>query len=292
MRMKVQWTLLFFGAALLVGCASAFVLHPDSGASAPAEHQLFVDSPDGRLEILVVRRGGAGRCEPSLFVLEFIGNSGAASASSLPRRIADSAPMEIWVVNYNGFGASEGRATLRSIPRAALSAYDAIAERAGSRPIVTYGFSLGSIPALHVAGERPVKAAIMRNVPCVSRLIMSRWGWWNLWLAAIPTVAQVPRSFSCQGNARRAKAPGFFLMSERDEVCPLRHQELTYRDYAGPKQVVLMKGARHNDAVPEAAQEELLRWLARTVGPLLSAAPRHDECPNKLFQRSLVGGEL
>lgn len=287
--MQRMW--LLGGAILLAGCASAFVLHPSSGASASNEHQLFVDAPDGRLEVLVVKRGGAQRCEPSLFVLEFIGNSGSAHSSSLPRRIADSAPMEIWVVNYNGFGGSEGRATLRSIPRAALSAYDALAVRAKTRPIVTYGFSLGSIPAMHVAGERPVKAAIMRNVPCVSRLIMSRWGWWNLWLAAIPTVVQVPRSFGCQRNARHAKAPGFFLMSERDEVCPLRHQKLTYRDYGGPKRSALMEGARHNDSVTEAAQEELLDWLGQTVGPHIAQGPDQEDCPNRLVQRMRGGGQ-
>jgi uncharacterized protein len=259
------------GAAGLVGCASAFVLHPTRGPSGSAEAQRFIDSPSGRLEALVERHGDPG-CEPAMFVLEFTGNSGQAGPSTLPERVLDAAPMEVWVVNYPGYGASEGRRRLRAIPPAARAAYDAVARRAAGRPIVAYGYSLGSLAALHLAGTRPVAGAVFRNVPCLVHLFMWRFGWWNLWLAAIPTAAQIPREMSCGWSARLARAPGLFLMSERDEICPLRYQRSAFRRYAGPKRAVLMRGAHHNDPVPDAAAEELVDWISRTVGPRLPPA--------------------
>src|SRR5437899_673838 len=75
------------------------------------------------------------------------------------------AAVEIWAVNYPGFGGSSGPAQLRLIPSAALAAFDALQSKAGTRPIIVFGTSLGATVALHVAAHRNVHGIVLHNPP-------------------------------------------------------------------------------------------------------------------------------
>jgi pimeloyl-ACP methyl ester carboxylesterase len=219
----------------------------------------------GQVEVFTERFGTVGDEPPRLYVLEFVGNAERADfGSSLPEG-AVTVPAEVWRVNYPGFGGSTGPARLRSIPRAASAVYTTLARQAHGRPIVVYGNSLGATTALYVAAHHPVRGGIYRNPPPLVQLIMGRFGWWNLWLGAIPVSAQIPRSLDAIRNARRATSPGLFLMSERDEVVPTPYQEEIYCSYRGPKRVVVMQGRRHNTSLSSEAAEAIRGFLRRTV---------------------------
>jgi hypothetical protein len=227
----------------------------------------------GEVEVWTMRTPAvAAGAEPKAFVLAFIGNAdrGEYAAERTMEDWADR-PVEVWGVNYPGYGGSTGPARLATIGPAALSAYDALHAVAGSRPIFVSGLSLGTAAALHVSANRPVAGLVLHNPPPLRKMILERYGWWNLWLIAGPAAMHIPSDLDSIANARRTTAPGTFLLAENDHVVPPRFQQAVVAAYAGEQRLIPLPGADHNDP-PAAAQEAELHaaidWLwARSVVP-------------------------
>src|SRR6266516_4178522 len=200
-----------------------------------------------------------------IYVLRFYGNADRAD-----RWVAAEAEewngraVEIWGMNYPGFGRSTGPARLSRIAPAAVTAFDELKRHADGRPIVLYGASLGSAAALHVARQRAVAGLILHNPLPLRQMILRRFGWWNLWLFAGPIALQIPRDLDSISNAKAIQTPAIFLLAEKDEIVPPRYHRLVVDAYAGQKRVISLPGAYHNDPVEGAALAELnhaLDWL-------------------------------
>ena len=221
---------------------------------------------NGELELWTARsRLAQQRGRPELYVLRFYGNADRAE-----RWVAAEAEMwngravEIWGMNYPGFGGSTGPARLKRIAPAATTAFDALRREAGERPILVFGASIGTAPALHIAAHRPVAGLILHNPPALRQLILGRYGWWNLWLLAGPVAAQIPADLDCVANARAVHTPAIFLLAEQDEIVAPRFQKLVVDAYASEKHVISLHGAHHNSPIEGAGLAELyqgLDWL-------------------------------
>jgi pimeloyl-ACP methyl ester carboxylesterase len=249
------------------GCANRMLLHPSRhGIDAGHAVRLTVPYNGGHVEIWSARSPAlADGAEPRAFVLEFCGN--ATRAEEIAQFVArrwEKHPVEVWVMNYPGFGGSDGRAELKSIVPSATAAYDQLARRANGRPIFLEANSMGTVPALHVAANRPgVAGLVLQNPPPLRRLILGRYGWWNLWLAAGPIALQVPRDLDSLASARRVRAPAVFLVGERDALVPPKYQQMVIDAYAGPKQVIPMRGTTHWQPVTGQAEVRLADEIDR-----------------------------
>src|SRR5207253_10270818 len=138
----------------------------------------------GDLEIWTARSALAEqRGQPEIYVLRFYGNADRAD-----RWVAAEAEMwnnravEVWGMNYPGFGGSTGPARLSRMGPAALTAFDELKSQADNRPIVPFGASIGATAALHVAANRPAAGAILHNPPPSREMSLRQFGWWTLWL--------------------------------------------------------------------------------------------------------------
>lgn len=221
---------------------------------------------NGELELWTARsRFAQQRGRAEIYVLRFYGNADRAD-----RWVAAEAQMwneravEIWGMNYPGFGGSTGPARLKRIAPAAMTAFDALQRNAGERPIVLFGASIGTAPALHIAAHRGVAGLILHNPPALRQLILGQYGWWNLWLLAGPVAAQIPSDLNSIANARSIHAPAIFLLAERDEIVGFRFQRLVVDAYAGEKRIILLRGAHHNSPIEGAGLADLykaLDWL-------------------------------
>ena len=221
---------------------------------------------NGQLEVwtaksqLAQQKGGA-----DIYVLRFYGNADRADRWVRGRgREWNGRAVEIWGMNYPGFGGSTGPARLARIGPAALTAFDELKRQADERPIVLFGASLGATAALHVAAHRPVAGLILQNPPPLREMILRRFGWWNLWLLAGPVALQIPKDLDSIENAKALHAPGIFLLAEKDEVVPGRYHRLVVDAYAGEKRVISLRGAHHNDPIEDTALADLndaLNWL-------------------------------
>jgi pimeloyl-ACP methyl ester carboxylesterase len=254
----------------LGGCTN-LLLYPTHGArdSHGADRKtLNIDSGKDphTVEFFVARSPAVhGNDQPAAYMLEFCGNGGRAEdiATQRANRWGDH-PVEVWVMNYPGFGRSDGPASLTTIPGAALAAYDHLSQQAGGRPIFVAGYSLGTTVAIYVAAHRPAAGLILQSPPPIRSLLLGYYGWWNLWLLAWPTSLQVPPELDSLQNGPHAKAPAIFLLSARDETVPIKFQEMVVSKYSGEKLILLMSNATHDSAIP--ADEEIrlrddLDWL-------------------------------
>ena len=209
-----------------------------------------------------------------VFILRFYGNADRAD-----RWVAAEAEMwngravEVWGMNYPGFGGSTGPARLSRIGPAALVAFDELqrfadaqvvvfpkasgavhsgkssADTPGTGPIIVFGASLGTTAALHVAAHRPVAGLILHNPPPLRQIILRQFGWWNAWLLAGPVALQIPRDLDSIDKAKRIHVPAIFLLAENDEVVAPRFHRLVVDAYAGQKRVIALRGAHHNDPI-------------------------------------------
>jgi hypothetical protein len=260
---------LLLGYTLLMlfgGCASKLILFPSRQPIDPrTAHRVLI--PDGRgrnVETWVDRSPGAAKTEPKVYVIEFTGNATRAEqVASYAAARWEERPIESWMVNYPGYGGSDGGAELSAIPPAALAVYDHVAKIANGKPIFLAGNSLGTTAALYVATQRPTAGLILQNPPAVRSLILSNYGWWNLWLLAGPIALQIPGELNSPANAAKVTAPAIFVLAGDDTFIVPANQMKVVNAYAGPKRIIHMSGG-HNDGITGDAATELVRgfdWL-------------------------------
>src|SRR5438874_10434520 len=226
---------------------------------------------NGELELwTAISRRAQQNGRVGTYVLRFYGNADRAE-----RWVAAEADewndraVEIWGMNYPGFGGSTGPTRLSRIGPAALTAFDELQRHANGQPIVLYGASLGASVALHIAAHRPVAGLILHNPPPLRQMILRQFGWWNLWLLAGPVALQIPRDLDSVSNAKAIHAPAIFLLADKDEVVAPRFHRLVVEAYAGEKRVISLPGAYHNDPVEGTALADLNRaldWLLSKKG--------------------------
>jgi len=263
-RRLIVYSSLFIVYLLLVSCGSLadrLILFPSTEPlnAGRATTRRAIPWAGGEVEAWVARSQGArvAGAEPRAFVLEFTGN--ATRAEWIAEDVAlrwGPRPVEVWAINYPGYGGSTGPARLKSIAPAALAAYDEMRRAAGDRPIFACGNSLGTTAALHVAANRPVTGMVLQNPPPLRSLILGRYGWWNLWLLAGPVAMQVPKDLDSLANAPRVTVPAVFIMADNDLLVAPDYQRKVLAAYAGEKRVIKTSGG-HNAAASGAALDEV-----------------------------------
>jgi uncharacterized protein len=223
---------------------------------------------NGELEIWTAQsRRARQQRRADVFILRFYGNADRADRwAAMEAEMWNDRAVEIWGMNYPGFGGSTGPARLARIGEAAVAALDELRRHAAGAPIVAYGASIGATAALHVTASRSAEIAglILHNPPPLREMILRQFGWWNLWLLAGPVALQIPRDLDSIANARASRAPAIFLLAERDEIVAPRFHRLVVQAYAGEKRVIELRGAYHNDPIEGAALADLndaLGWV-------------------------------
>ena len=178
-------------------------------------------------------------------VLYFGGN--AEDVSWMIGDALERAPGVGWLlVNYRGYGGSEGSPSAATITADALRWYDhAVREL---KPIKTFAFgrSLGSAAAVQLAAARPL-AGVVLVTPFDSLAAVAKRYYWYL-----PVDLLLRHRLDSILLAPKITAPLLCLAAERDEVIPPEHARRLYEAWAGPKQWVALSGAGHNstDGVP------------------------------------------
>ena len=263
-------------SGLLMGCADRLLLYPSTHpVDARGATRHLLPYGDGHLELFVARSPGCTTTRPVAVDLELVGNGSRAEwAAAAAAERWGHRPVEVWALNWPGYGRSTGPAAMAAIAPAALFAYDAIAARSVGRPVMIFGHSLGTAGALHVAACRPVAGLILLNPPPLRQLIVGHYGWWNLWLAAAAVAWQVPSELDSIENGSKVTAPAVFVSSGHDTVVPPSYHRLVFDAYAGPKRRVVEVPAGH-DAFPDPGTDPVyaraLDWLFETA---VAAPPR------------------
>ncbi len=265
----IAW--LVIGAALVLGVPGALYLAQDN--------LLFLPQP-GPARPPVAPAGRA--IEP----LSFVAADGVTVRGWLIRAIRVPAPLllyyggnaeeiswqaaepwpEDWslaLVNYRGYGQSEGKPSEEALLSDAEMVFDALAARADvdrSR-MVLVGRSLGSGVAIYVASRRQVAGAVLVS-PYDSMIAIGQRHY-----PFLPVGLLLKHPFDSLARAPGVSAPLVAIVGERDAIIPPEHSRRLFEAWGGPKRWVAIPGAGHNDLGPQREFWESIRaFLAERAG--------------------------
>jgi len=231
----LQDSLIFYRQPLAESQREALARRPDVA-------EVWLTAPDGaRVHAWHLKAG------PTL-VLYFGGN--AEEVSWMLEAARAEAPGVSWLLlDYRGYGLSEGSPSQQALIADALALYEHAAKLPGvdSRRVYAFGRSLGSGVAVALAAQRSLKGVIL-STPYDSLLAVAKRHYWFL-----PVRLLLKHPFDSMALAPRLDTPLLCLVAGRDEVIPPAHADRLYAAWKGPKHRVFLADATHNttDEAPE-----------------------------------------
>jgi len=195
-------------------------------ATSPNVEQITVVAADGtNLRGWLVR----GTALPAPLVIYFGGN---AEEVSWLTQVADKfAGWSLLLVNYRGYGESEGKPGEKELRADALAVYDYAKRHSGvnSQRIVAMGRSLGSGVAVQLAAERPVRGVVLVS-PYDSLVEVGRRHY-----PFLPISLMLRHRFDSLARAPQIEAPLLCLVAADDRVVPVAHSRALFAAWRGPK---------------------------------------------------------
>jgi hypothetical protein len=183
---------------------------------------------------------------PGPLVIYFGGNAEEVSwmLDAVGDPVRGATPGVGWLlVNYRGYGLSEGSPSEAALVADALVLYDFAAKQSAvaAQRIVAFGRSLGSGVAVPLAAQRPVRAVVL-VAPYDSVAALAK-----RYYPYLPVDLILKHRFDSLALAPELRQPLLCFIAERDEVIPPAHSERLFEAWGGPKRRVALKGAGHND---------------------------------------------
>jgi hypothetical protein len=159
---------------------------------------------------------------------------------------------DLLIIDYRGYGRSQGRPSERGLAMDADAGYAYVA--AQGKPIVIHGESIGSAVAVELATRRPA-AGLVLEAPFTSLRAEAA--------HAIPIIGPLlVWGFDSKSRIARVHAPLLVIHGDHDQVVPYRLGRELYEAAPGPKAFWTVEGAGHNDIV-EAAGSNYRERLRR-----------------------------
>jgi len=187
--------------------------------------------------------------DAKLTVLFFHGNAGNISHRLEKLAILHDLGVNTFIIDYRGFGRSEGKPNEQGTYRDAQAAYDYVvgralaprAPRGSPRSIILYGESLGSAVAADLATKVEVGGLILEEAfTSVGDVGQKMFPFFPVrWL--------VQNKYDTLSKMPRIKVPLLILHSREDEFFDMRHAQRLLAAANEPKTLVELHGT-HNDA--------------------------------------------
>lgn len=153
------------------------------------------------------------------------------------------------ILDYRGYGESEGSPSERGLYADADAAWTYLAARAevDASRIAVYGRSIGSVPALHVATTRPVRALVLES-PFTTAADMAR-----VHYPVLPPFV-VRLSMNNLERAARLIAPLLVLHGTEDQIA-LPRMGRAVAEAGHARELVMIQGAGHNETYDVGGEE-------------------------------------
>jgi pimeloyl-ACP methyl ester carboxylesterase len=174
-------------------------------------------------------------------VLIVHGNGGcAANRGYLARPIHEAAAVDVYVLEYPGYGCRAGSPSLQSILAAADNAIETLTN---DKPVYVVGESLGTGPAAHVAGKNPRRIAglaLFAPYDKLSSVAQRQMPW-------LPVGLLLRDRFHPAASLAHYRGPVKIILAEADSIIPAKFGQRLHDGYAGTKALEVIQGAGHND---------------------------------------------
>ncbi len=183
------------------------------------------------------------RVDSSLTVLLFHGNAGNISHRLEKLAALHDLGVNTFIIDYRGYGRSEGQPDEQGTYRDARAAYDYLVtqRKVAPRSIVVYGESLGSAIATDLATKVDVGSLILEEA------FTSIGDVGQKMFPFLPVRWLVKNKYDTLAKMPRIKVPLLIFHSRDDEIFNMRHAQRLFAAANDPKQLVELRG-HHNDA--------------------------------------------
>lgn len=209
-------------------------LVPDSAGL--SYEDIYLDTDDGvKLNAWFIPAEG------SRYTILFLhGNAGNISHRMEKILTLNSMGLDIFILDYRGYGRSKGRPSEEGLYIDAQAAYDYLISRKdiSSERIIIYGESLGGAVAIDLALQRKVKAIITEStfssIEDITKTVYP----------LLPSFL-IASKFDSLKKIKDIKIPKFIMHSKDDNIIPFGQSLKLYNDAPEPKKHFELKGG-HN----------------------------------------------
>ncbi len=219
--------------------------------------EVKLKAPDGVTLIAWYAAADAGK--PT--IVFFTGNGGSTATHADKFAEIHRHGYGLLMLNYRGYGGSEGKPTEADNVADAGLAYDALRGR-GIAPedIVIYGESIGTSVATQLAAKRSARALVL-EAPFTNIVDVARKTWWFLPLNFV--LVDQYRTIDVIG---RVHMPLFVVHGSKDSVIDISLGEKLFAAANDPKRMEIFPEADHNDLFEYGAFDAVDRFLSGLMG--------------------------
>lgn len=169
------------------------------------------------------------------------------------------AGLSVLMMDYRGYGESQGRPAIKALKDDALAAYDYLATRPdrNGRPIIIHGLSLGSFVATWTAGQRTCAALVLES-PATN---VRDWVRGQVpWFVRTFVPLHIAPPVLAEDNVKRVAnycGPLLVMTGERDRMTPPWMAERIYQaSNSTNKHLLRVPEATHGDVMYQPAAEQ------------------------------------
>lgn len=171
-------------------------------------------------------------------VFYFGGNGEDVSITAI--ELGNETDANVILMNYRGYGASEGTPSEKALFSDALIVYDTLIDTMHNGKVVAFGRSLGSGVSVYLASQRKIDAVVLTTPYDSIRAVAHGYFPW------LPVSFLIRHPFDSLGLAPTLDIPALFIVAEHDNIIPTVHAQNLADHWGGRSQWVLIKGATHN----------------------------------------------
>jgi len=193
-------------------------------------------------------------------LLYFHGNAGNLSwRGKSVVKLRDHLGVSVLIVDYPGYGKSQGRPSEHGCYECADTAYNWLVDHEGIAPenILIYGKSLGGGVAVDLARRKEHRALILVKTFTSATEVGGQMFPW------LPVRWIMRNRFASIDKIKDCKRPIFLAHGDIDEIIPYELGKKLYEAAGEPKQFMTMPGVRHNDVIPDEMFVELKAFLEK-----------------------------
>ena len=180
--------------------------------------------------------------QSSRVLLFFHGNAGNISHRLDSIRQFQDLGLSVLIIDYRGYGQSEGRTTERGIYRDADAAWRYLIEGRGlvASNIVIFGRSLGASVASRLAAQhQPLALIVESSFTSVPDIAQDLYPWLPArWLSRL--------GHATRDHIQDVRCPVLVVHSRDDEIIPFHHGEAIFASANEPRTLLAIRGT-HND---------------------------------------------
>lgn len=163
------------------------------------------------------------------------------------------AAVTAYLIDYRGYGDSEGLPSERALRDDALAHFDWIRRQHPESRIVLVGRSLGNAMALHVAARRDLDGIVLIS-PFTSLRDVA-----TFHLPWLPVGRLMRHPFDTIPDASRMKVEALVIAAENDSVIPRRFTDALVSELPMPAEAHVIPGTDHNDLMATARPWALIQ---------------------------------